>query len=225
MSLIETNLSKIKDRIKNSAEKSGRSAADVTLVAVTKTRSLTEIEELKKTGVLVVGESRIQELAEKHDFLKERFAIHFIGHLQTNKVKQAVRMVKMIQSIDSVRLLSAVDDACGALGVVMPVLLQVNASLEEQKHGFEPGDLPDALEQSTHLKNISVQGLMTMAMLTGETEKIRGVFRSLRMLRDDLKKKGFALSELSMGMSGDFEIAIEEGATMVRVGSALFESE
>jgi PLP dependent protein len=225
MSLIETNLSKINGRIKSAAEKSGRKASEVTLVAVTKTRSLIEIEELKKAGATVVGESRVQELAEKHDFLKDRFDVHFIGHLQGNKVKQAVRMVKMIQSIDSIRLLSAVDDACAAMGRVMPVLLQVNASHEEQKHGFEPDELPDALRQAANLKNVSIQGLMTMAMLTGEAEKIREVFRSLRLLRDDLRKKGFALSELSMGMSGDFEIAVEEGATMVRVGGALFESE
>ncbi|MFH0920463.1 MAG: YggS family pyridoxal phosphate-dependent enzyme [Fibrobacterota bacterium] len=225
MSLIKMNLSRIKERIAAAAERSGRTALDVTLVAVTKTRSLEEIDELKQAGVAVVGESRVQELAEKSAFLKERFSVHFIGHLQTNKVKQAIRMADMIQSVDSLRLLSAIDTACRAEGTVMPVLLQVNASQEVQKHGFEHDELPEALAQATAMKNISVRGLMTMAMFTGEAEKIRNVFRSLRMTRETMLKMGFPLPGLSMGMSGDFEIAVEEGATMVRVGGALFESE
>src|SRR3989339_1437941 len=142
MSLIKTNLSKINERIKKSAEKSGRSASEVTLVAVTKTRSLIEIDELEKAGAGIIGESRVQELVQKFDALKGRFAIHFLGHLQTNKVKQTVTRVEMIQSVDSLRLMTAIDAACADLGITMSLLLQVNASYEEQKHGFAPTELP-----------------------------------------------------------------------------------
>jgi pyridoxal phosphate enzyme (YggS family) len=170
-----------------------------------------------------VGENRVQELETKFDGLKGRFEIHFIGHLQTNKAKKAAVMADWIHSVDSLRLAQALDRACASLGKKPRVLIEVNTSGETQKYGAPPEMLPELLNGTASLRNLEVSGLMTMAMLTDNPEKARACFRFLRELRDRAAAEGlYRLSELSMGMSQDYEIAVEEGATLVRVGTALF---
>jgi len=218
-------LKQIRRRIKAAAEKNGRKSENVTLVAVTKTRSEREIAELKTLGIRIIGESRVQELAEKYPALKGSFEIHFIGHLQTNKVKQAVEMADMIHSVDSFKVASAIEAECQNLGKQMDVLLQVNTSSEPQKSGVTPEGLEELLLKVSGLQNLRVRGLMTMAMISEDNDKIRACFRKLREIREEILRKGADPAQflhLSMGMSDDFELAVEEGATLVRVGSALF---
>ena len=228
MSYIARNLEKIRNKIIAAAEKTERSAEDITLVAVTKTRSIEEILKLKSLGVKLIGENRVQELARKFDYLKTNFNIHFIGHLQTNKVKHVVPMVNMIESVDSVRLACAIDKECKKIGKKMDVLMEVNTSHEEAKFGIEPENLLPLLKQASELKHIEILGLMTMAMFTDYQEKIKSCFRLLRELKTKAEKANIDnihMRHLSMGMTNDFETAIEEGATIVRIGSAIFEKE
>ncbi|OGS36957.1 MAG: YggS family pyridoxal phosphate enzyme [Elusimicrobia bacterium RIFOXYB2_FULL_49_7] len=225
MTDIAVNLKSIRERIATAAIRSGRRSSDITLIAVTKTHSVDRILELKPLGVQCIGESRMQELSGKVDALKGNFEIHFIGHLQTNKVRQIVNMVDSIESVDSFHLAQALDAECLKQDRFLPVLVQVNTSEESAKSGIEPDKLPDLLKQMATLKQVKVEGLMTLAMLTEDPEKVRHCFRLLRSLQQETLALGIEtinLNALSMGMSDDFEIAIEEGATRVRIGSVLF---
>jgi PLP dependent protein len=226
MSKIEQNLSRVLRKIQAALEKSGRNSDAVQLIAVTKTHAETEILELKKLRIKCIGESRIQELTDKFPALKDNFEIHFIGHLQTNKVKPAVEMARMIHSVDSLKLAAAIDAECAKRNKIMEILLQINTSEEPQKSGALPETLPGLWAEARMLKHLRITGLMTMAMISPDAEKIRSCFRLLRQLLEQTWKEGadpLEFRHLSMGMSDDYEIAVEEGATMIRIGSALFE--
>ncbi len=222
MERIKRNLDEVLQRIAAAAERAGRDPGDVTLVAVTKFHTLDELEILKSCGATVFGESRIQEAMTKVGAI-DGITWHLIGHLQTNKAKEAARMFEFIHSIDSLRLAEELDRRCANENKVMPICLETNISGEETKWGFTPSKLEEEIEQIEALPHLRLEGLMTMAPFVDDPETVRHVFRGLRELRDRINESGKAqLQHLSMGMTQDYEVAVEEGATMVRIGSAIF---
>lgn len=214
----------VRRRIAAACDRAGRDPGSVRLVAVTKYAPIEAIRELLALGHRDLGENRPQQLLERVDALGE-FAPswHLIGTLQRNKARKVLPAVVLTHSVDTLRLLEAIDRLAGELSLRPRVLLEVNVSGEETKHGFSPGDLRAAWPQVGAFPHVEVAGLMTMAPYAEDPEAARPTFRALRQFRDDLAAAGpLPLLELSMGMSGDFEVGIEEGATIVRVGSSLF---
>jgi pyridoxal phosphate enzyme (YggS family) len=223
VSSIAARYEAVRRQVADAADCAGRSAADVTIVGVTKTIGIVEIQAAISAGMRDFGENRAQEFLGKYGLFPQ-VRWHFIGTLQTNKVKDVVGRAHLIHSIDSVHLLEAVDRKARGLGIVQPVLLQVNISGEDTKHGLVTHDVQSALEASSGLESVSVRGLMTMAPF-GRPEEARPVFRELRQLAVSLgalRLNGVELDELSMGMTNDFKVAVEEGATIIRVGRAIF---
>jgi pyridoxal phosphate enzyme (YggS family) len=224
---LRTNLAAVRGRIAEAARRSGRDAEQVRLVAVTKFVGEAEIRALVDAGCATLGESRPQQLWEKASALADLpIRWHLIGHLQRNKARRTLPLVEMIQSFDSRELAVALDRHAAELGTRVPVLLEVNVSGEPAKHGFAPEQIQPILPELAACRHVEIRGLMCMASLEGGLDVARRDFAALRELRDSLRRdcpESIRLDELSMGMSGDFEVAIEEGATMVRVGSALFE--
>ncbi len=211
-------------RVAAACARCGRDPASVQIVAVTKQAPIPVLEAFYQLGIRHWGESRPQQLAQRAAAFPPDIEWHQIGHLQRNKVGLIVPHVVSIDAVDSLRLLSAIDEAAGKSGRRRRVLLEVNISGEAAKSGFTPDELRTVWEPVQQVQHLEVAGLMTMAPLTDDTGLIRHVFRGLRTLRDELATRGpWALPELSMGMSGDFELAIEEGATQIRPGSVLFE--
>ena len=225
MSKLAENLAAVQSRIANAVEKSGRSAHEVRLVAVSKTYPAEAIRELFETGQQAFGESRVQEALPKVEALPPGIEWHFIGHLQTNKIRKVVGQFALFHGVDNENLALQMNRIAGELSVTANVLLEVNVSGEESKFGFAPENLPAALENLAPLPFLRIRGLMTMAPYSNTPEEARPYFAKLRDVRDRLATAtGLPLSELSMGMSGDFEQGIAEGATIVRVGSAIFGS-
>ena len=229
---LERNLQAIQQRIADATARSGRSTEEVTLIAVTKYAEWEWVCGLHELGVREFGESRPQQLIARKetpgndgDAPMPDVRWHLIGHLQRNKVRAVLPSASLIHSVDSVRLLRRIDEIAGELNLKPQVLLEVNVSGEEAKDGFTPESLREEWSEVQKLSGLSIRGLMTMAPHTDDANQVRSVFSSLRQLRDDLRSDdvSWLLPELSMGMSGDFEIAIEEGATIVRVGSSLYE--
>jgi pyridoxal phosphate enzyme (YggS family) len=219
-------LARVRQAIDEAAERAGRPGA-VTLVAVTKTMSPERVREAWAAGQRVFGENRVQEGTEKIAVLAEEMPAaswHLIGHLQSNKARSAVMAFSLIESVDSVRLARKLNDLAGLQGRRLPVLLEVNVGGEASKSGVATEEVWQAFPQLLELANLEVRGLMTVAPLVGNPEEVRPVFRRLRELRDGLRERFQAddCHELSMGMSDDFGVAIEEGATMVRIGRAIF---
>lgn len=213
------------DRIAAACGRSGRAASSVRLVAVTKYAPIEAVQELISLGHRDFGENRPQQLLERSAVLPDDVTWHLIGPLQRNKARKVLPVATMIHSVESLRLLEALERLAEELSVRPRLLLEVNVSGEATKHGFSPAELRAAWSQITKLKRLDIAGLMTMAPDTDDPETVRPYFRLLRELRDELAAIGpFSLPELSMGMSGDFEVAIEEGATLVRLGSVLFDS-
>lgn len=226
MSQLTDNLLRIRESIAAASERSGRPAEAVTLVAVTKMVDTRVARELVLAGCSDLGEGRPQELWAKQAALVDLpIRWHLVGHLQRNKVERTLPLVSLIHSVDSLRLLQAIDAAANALSRTADVLLEVNISGDAAKHGFSPDELPERFAEARQFKHVRIRGLMGMASLEGDLTRARREFRRLRELRDQLRgfSGGEAMQELSMGMSGDYEVAIEEGATVVRIGSALFE--
>jgi PLP dependent protein len=224
--LLAQRLHDVQQRIAAACRRAGRSPDEVTLVAVTKTVDANIARLLPELGIFDLGESRPQELWKKAAELPNTVRWHLVGHLQRNKIERTLPLVKLLHSVDSVRLLEALEQECTKQDLRARVLLEVNASREEAKHGFDPSELPEVMETFSHYAHVEISGLMTMAALSDDPEQARTTFAELRRLRDqlrDLLGRPNALPELSMGMTNDFEVAIEEGATLVRVGSALFE--
>ncbi len=218
---IQHNLEEVRGRIAEACRRSGRDADSVQLVAVTKTRGIEAIRALITSGQTVLGENRIQEALPKIEQIAAEW--HLIGHLQTNKAKHIPGKFRLVHSVDNARLIKALNAA--AQDEPVHCLLQVNMSGEKQKSGCEPSEALPLLDLAASLPHIQMQGLMTMAALTDDPELARPAFARLRQLRDQLLARGIpkeTLAHLSMGMSGDYEVAIEEGATLVRVGSAIF---
>ncbi len=240
MSIAE-NLRRVEERIARAAESAGRRREDITLVGVTKYVGAREAAELAAAGCTNLGESRPQELWKKALDLKRAgpspapalpsIRWHLVGHLQRNKVARTLPLVWLIHSVDSQRLLAAINEARKAQddsGPPIDVLLEVNTSGEAAKHGLAPNDVEPLLAIAEKYPRVAIRGLMTMAALEGGEAVAAGNFASLRELRDRLKRNsppGVTLDELSMGMSGDFEVAIKEGATIVRIGSLLWEED
>jgi pyridoxal phosphate enzyme (YggS family) len=221
---VAENLLAVRERVSAACERAGRSPDDVAIVAVSKTFPATMVAEACRAGLTDMGENRVQEAAAKIpqvEALGSRPRWHLVGHLQTNKVKTALGLFDIIHSVDSLRLAEAIsrqaEQAALRQAGPVPVLLEVNVGGEASKFGFVPEEVGRAVEQIARLPGLVVQGLMTVAPLSGDPEEVRPVFRELRRLRDAL-----GLRHLSMGMTDDFEVAIEEGATMVRIGRAIF---
>ncbi len=227
MSRIADNYRRVEERIARAAQSCGRSASEVLLVGVTKYAGVAAARALVEAGCCELGESRPQELWAKSDALTDLSVHwHLIGHLQRNKVRQTLPHVALVHSVDSLRLIEAIDQAGGAAGLWSRVLLEVRVSPDAAKHGLAPDEVPAILDQLENFPHVAVHGLMTMASRAGGPEVARVEFARLRELRDEWAAKApqcVTLDELSMGMSGDFEEAIREGATIVRIGSALFE--
>lgn len=224
--LLTDRLATLEERIRTACGRAGRPRQDVTLVAVTKYVGPTVATILTELGVLDLGESRPQELWHKAEPLPPAVRWHLVGHLQRNKIERTLRRVFLIHSVDSERLLDALDEEAAKQGRPLDVLLEVNASREANKGGFAPEAVVPVAPRLATLKNVRVRGLMTMAAQVANPEEARPTFAELRKLRDRLRAEvgpAVKLDHLSMGMTNDFEIAIEEGATLIRVGSALFE--
>jgi pyridoxal phosphate enzyme (YggS family) len=221
---IEDNIREVLCRIEAAAMRAGRSADDVLLLAATKNRTAAEVQEAVRAGIKVVGENRAQELLAKMGEVSGPVKWDFIGHLQRNKVRQVVGAVRLIHSLDSIRLAREIDIRAGEAGLVQQVLLQVNMAGETSKEGIEPEEVPELLKQLEVFRNIGARGLSTVAPFTEVPEEVRWVFRSLAELGRGLEREneGFKCEVLSMGMTNDYEIAVEEGSSCVRVGTAIF---
>jgi len=222
---IKSNLNALKERIERSAEHAGRDPDAIELVVVTKTVRIEEIKEAIDCGVRVIGENRVHEASAKQPKIGRDVQWHMIGHLQSRKAKQAVGLFDMVHSLESVSTARALQKGCSETGDFLPVLIEVNTSNEEQKYGVFPAGVESFVEEVASMPNLRIKGLMTMAAFVPDPEETRPSFRLLRELAETLKEKTIenaTFDILSMGMSNDFEIAIEEGATMLRVGSAVF---
>lgn len=222
---IEKNLETIKNNIELACKNKGRNPADVKIVAVTKKRTPHEINEAISLGICDIGENRVQELMEKYDSVTKAVRWHLIGRLQTNKVKYIADKVYMIHSVDSQKLAEEIDKRCGKIGKVMNILIEVNSG-EENKGGVPYEQVHELVEEVSKLENVCIKGLMTMAPLGANEESLRKVFSSLYKLSVDIENKKYDnvfMEELSMGMSGDYMVAVEEGATFIRPGRSLFE--
>jgi pyridoxal phosphate enzyme (YggS family) len=224
-SRIADNLSRIRQQIADAATRSGRDSSEVTLVAVTKYVDADAAQALLDAGCQDLGESRPQELWRKAEALTgAEVRWHFIGHLQRNKVRRTLPHLTLLHACDSIRLLEELQRVSAETPDAVQALLEVNISGDASKHGFSPDEMPAAIGSLDGYPHVRICGLMGMASLSGTLDDARRDFERLRLLRDRLADNaGVELNELSMGMSGDFEVAIEEGATIVRVGSALFE--
>lgn len=225
MSILE-NIKNVQEKIGEAALKSGRKPEEITLVGVTKTHSADVINEGIAAGLKDIGENRVQELMSKYDDIDKNVNIHLIGHLQSNKVKYIADKVSMIHSVDSYKLAKEISQKAISLGKVIDILIQLNISGEESKSGIPPHELDSLLEEISLLKGVFVRGLMTIPPIeTGDMKKTREIFRKCNKIYVDKKAKiydNIKMDILSMGMSNDFEIAIDEGSNLVRVGRAIF---
>lgn len=220
----DLNYQGVLKRLKGAAEKSGRDISEITLLAATKTVDADTINYAIEKGITHIGENRVQELISKHGLLKPAHS-HFIGHLQTNKVKDIIDKVEMIESVDSIRLANEISKQAQKRGIIMDVLLEINIGGEESKSGFSPEDAEKAVGEVAKLDGIRVKGLMSIPPATDLPEESRKYFREMYKLFIDIRGKNIdnsSMSVLSMGMSNDFDIAVEEGANLVRVGTSLF---
>jgi len=214
----------VEEKINAAQESSNLAAKDVLLLVVSKTQSVERIREALDAGLVNLGENRVQELLDKYDQLPDA-KWHLIGHLQTNKVKYLIGKVQMIHSLDSLELADEIQKRAAAAGMVMPVLVQVNIAEEETKFGMKEEEVENFLHAVSKYPNLKVKGLMTIGPFVDDPEEIRPVFRSLRLLADRMRALNIPnidMEHLSMGMSNDYEVAIQEGATIVRVGSSIF---
>jgi pyridoxal phosphate enzyme (YggS family) len=224
MSIAE-NLARVRQRIAEAALRAGRPPGSVKLVGVTKTVDLPRVELAVQAGLEILGENYIQEAREKLGRFQGRVRCHFIGRLQSNKAKYAVQLFDLIHTVDSLKLAQEVHRRAHALGRVIPVLIQVNVAAEETKAGVRPEEALTLVGEAALLRNLRICGLMTMPPYFSDPERVRPYFRRLRELSENIGAAGLSgveMAELSMGMSGDLEVAVEEGATLVRVGTAIF---
>lgn len=226
MDSIKDRLEKVKDRIKRAAEGCHRDPQTVRLVAVSKTVPVSRVQEAIQAGVTILGENYIQEARDKiNSLMAFPVSWHFIGHLQSNKAKYAVRLFDLIHSVDSLKLARELNKQAQKNAKIQQILIQINISQEETKSGISAEDAVNLISEISQLENLSIKGLMTMPPYFNQPEKVQPFFAALRELRDQIESKAIpnvSMDQLSMGMTGDFEVAIEEGATMVRVGTAIF---
>lgn len=223
--MVTENIAEVNAKIAAACRRAGRDRSEVTLIAVSKTKPESMIEEAYEVGQRDFGENKVQEICRKKDLLPEDIRWHMIGHLQRNKVHQVVEKACLIHSVDSLRLAEAINREAEKRGVEVPVLVEVNVAQEESKFGVSAEETITLVEQISRLKYIQIRGLMTIAPYVENPEENRSVFRKLKQLSVDIAVKNINnvnMSVLSMGMTNDYEVAIEEGATMVRVGTGIF---
>ena len=225
INMIQENLQIVNEKMKTAAESAGRSLDEVKLIAVSKTKPVPMLEEAYALGCRDFGENKVQELCDKYEVLPKDIRWHMIGHLQRNKVKYLMGKVTMIHSVDSLRLAEQIEHEAAKADTIVSVLIEVNVAREESKFGTTCSDAIALVEAAAKLPHLKIKGLMTIAPFTENPEENRIYFRKLKQLSVDIKSKNIDnvdMDELSMGMTGDYEVAIEEGATMVRVGTGIF---
>ena len=225
METIKNNLRIIKEKIKKATLKVNRYPEEIKLVAVTKTATIEQIKEAISAGVKIIGENKVQEAKEKYQILSADIEWHLVGHLQTNKVKYAIEIFDCIHSVDSIKLAEEIDKRSLQFGKTTNVLVEVNVSGEESKYGIKPEEVEPFLKEISEFSRIRVRGLMTIAPIAEDKEEVRPYFRKLRELSEEIKSKNLKnvkMDYLSMGMTEDFEVAIEESANMVRIGRGIF---
>ena len=223
--MIKDNIAEVKENIERAAGKAKRDVNDVTLIAVSKTKPVEMIREAYDTGIRDFGENKVQEIMDKYDKLPGDIRWHMIGHLQTNKVKYIVDKVCMIHSVDSLKLAAEISKQAVKVSREIPILIEVNVGDEESKFGVTFDEAEDLIRQIAPLSGIKINGLMAVAPYTEDPEQNRGYFARLRQLSVDITSKNIdnvSMSVLSMGMTGDYGVAIEEGSTCVRVGTGIF---
>ena len=223
--MVAENYRKVEQKVCEACARSGRDRSEVTLIAVSKTKPISMIQEAIEAGVDVFGENKVQELCEKYETLPQNLHWHLIGHLQRNKVKYVIDKAELIHSVDSLRLAEEISKEAVKKKVQADILIEVNVAEEESKFGVRVEDTEQLVREIAILPNIHIQGLMTIAPYVEDPEENRPVFRTLRKLAVDIEEKNIDnvhMGMLSMGMTGDYEVAVEEGATMVRVGTGIF---
>jgi len=228
--MIKDNIQRARDQIAQVCSKMGRCLEEITIVAVSKGRGVEEIREAVEAGIQHIGENKVQEVLPKHKLITHNFKLlipklHMVGHLQTNKVKDAIKIFDLIQSVDSMRLVREIDKEAAKIGKIQDILIEVKTSSEATKFGFSPEEVVEDVKMIGQLENVNVKGLMTVASIVDDSKNARPCFRLLRQLQDRINTlhiTPYTLHILSMGMSDDFEVAIEEGSTMVRLGRAIF---
>lgn len=225
MESIKNNISAIKEEIKQACLKSGRSPEEITIIAVTKTIDVERINYAVDCGLSNLGENKVQEIMDKYDAVAKGVKWNLIGHLQTNKVKYIIDKVELIHSVDSIKLAEEISRRAEKNNLIKEVLVQINVAMEETKFGINIEDAVDFVKSASVFNNIRIKGLMTIAPYDEDVEKVRPIFRQLKKKFDELAQMNIPNTEmkyLSMGMSNDYNIAIEEGANMIRVGTAIF---
>ena len=225
MEFIKENLAEVEAKICAACERAGRKREEVTLIAVSKTKPVEMLEACMENGITVFGENKVQELCGKYEVLPKDLHWHMIGHLQRNKVKYLTDKVDLIHSVDSLRLAEAISEDAVKKGVNVNILIEVNVAEEDSKFGLKTEETEKLVREIASLPNVSIQGLMTIAPYTAGPEENRPIFRTLKQLSVDIDSKNIdnvSMNVLSMGMTGDYEVAIEEGATFVRVGTGIF---
>lgn len=222
---IQGNISIIQENIEKALNRAGREGEKVELIAVTKTVDVDRINEAIGTGISDIGENKVQELEKKYDIIGDKVNYHMIGHLQTNKVKNIIGKTKLVHSLDRISLAKELDKRSRSNDIVTDVLIQVNVAEEESKFGLEVDKVLYFIEEILDFKNIKIRGLMTIAPYTTDTMLLRNVFRTLFNLKENIINRNYnnlSMDYLSMGMTNDYELAIEEGSNIVRIGSAIF---
>ncbi len=223
--MLKENLNEVEKKIEAACQKAGRDRSEVTLIAVSKTKPVTDLEEIYDAGVRDFGENKVQELCGKIEEMPKDIKWHMIGHLQRNKVKYIIDKVSLIHSVDSFRLAEEINIQAKKKGIVVPILIEVNIADEESKFGVAKEDAIELVKQVSTLDAVHIMGLMTIAPYVVDFEENRPYFRKIKDLSVDImneKIDNVCMDIISMGMTGDFEVAIEEGATMVRVGTGIF---
>ncbi len=223
--MLKENLEYVESQIREACERSGRLREEVTLIAVSKTKPVSVLKEAYDLGVRVFGENKVQELADKYEELPKDIRWHMIGHLQRNKVKYIIDKVELIHSVDSLRLAETIEKEAAKHNITANILIEVNVAKEESKFGLMPEELDEFVSEVAKFPHIQVQGLMTIAPFVDDPEENRGIFQRLRKLSVDIAAKNvdnITMRILSMGMTNDYTVAVEEGAAMVRVGTGIF---
>ena len=223
--MVRENLETVEANIRYDSSHAGRSRDEVTLIAVSKTKPVSMLMEAYDSGIRIFGENKVQEMCDKYEQMPKDIQWHMIGHLQRNKVKYIIDKAALIHSVDSLRLAETIQEEAAKHQVVMPILVEVNVAMEETKFGTSLAEAMELVEQISHFPNIRIEGLMTIAPFVEDPEENRKYFRALKKLAVDINNKNIDnvhVRILSMGMTNDYMVAIEEGATMVRVGTGIF---
>ena len=223
--MVRENLETVEANIRKACANAGRSRDEVTLIAVSKTKPVSMLMEAYDSGIRIFGENKVQEMCDKYEQMPKDIQWHMIGHLQRNKVKYIIDKAALIHSVDSLRLAETIQEEAAKHQVVMPILVEVNVAMEETKFGTSLAEAMELVEQISHFPNIRIEGLMTIAPFVEDPEENRKYFRALKKLAVDINNKNnnnVHVRILSMGMTNDYMVAIEEGATMVRVGTGIF---